>query len=382
MASSQFTIYTASDTGGPGPINGLAGSLLTVLNACLVNGYTGKAAAGWTKPLGQTGSLAAYTPASGSRMTLFVNDMAPNPTQLGVEAWVVGWESMTSLTSSTTQNMSCSVGAGYGQFPTPVQMPLAIAPELLTVNAGHLVWRKAGSFTTPRYWIMFADASTMYLFIQAGDAAHLFHFSVDAYYASMFGDIYSLKQTSDVYRCFLFGRTSEAITGFGYNSAGNTANNDTSDRIHIGDAVSAVTYAASPGYPMALQKGNFMARPIGGVGSSVNVSKFFDVSKSNTTVGNTTSNFMVWWSFSGIMQTPNSSDNSYYLSPVSVGDEAWSIRGRLRGMYVLSHPYTSFSDGQVFSGAGDYAGKTFQIVKPGTSNGCWAIEISNTVETN
>jgi hypothetical protein len=54
----------------------------------------------------------------------------------------------------------------------------------------------------------------------------------------------------------------------------------------------------------------------------------------------------------------------------------------MRGMYHLCHPITSFADGQVFSGANEYAGKTFQIIKQGPNAGMWVIETSNTVETN
>jgi hypothetical protein len=35
-----------------------------------------------------------------------------------------------------------------------------------------------------------------------------------------------------------------------------------------------------------------------------------------------------------------------------------------------------------FSGAGDYAGKTFMILSPGQNGGAYCIETSNTVETN
>ena len=69
--NSQFTIYSSSDVGGPGLITGTTGSLITVLDACLVNGYSGKSAAGWTKPLGTlSGSISAYQQGSGSKLDL------------------------------------------------------------------------------------------------------------------------------------------------------------------------------------------------------------------------------------------------------------------------------------------------------------------------
>jgi hypothetical protein len=40
-----------------------------------------------------------------------------------------------------------------------------------------------------------------------------------------------------------------------------------------------------------------------------------------------------------------------------------NLRGRLRGMYHVCHPATAFADGDTFVGSGDYAGRTFLIVK-------------------
>jgi hypothetical protein len=45
VANSQFTIYTSNDLGAP-QLNGLTGSLLTVLDAVLINGYGTKTSGG------------------------------------------------------------------------------------------------------------------------------------------------------------------------------------------------------------------------------------------------------------------------------------------------------------------------------------------------
>ena len=94
MTTNQFTIYTANDVQGPGFLNGTTGSLIAILNACLVNGYgTGsyyKAPVGWTKPLPDVSSsvgslpiLACYQQGTGSQFTLFVNDSGANTSALG-----------------------------------------------------------------------------------------------------------------------------------------------------------------------------------------------------------------------------------------------------------------------------------------------------------
>jgi len=371
MANSKFTIFTSSDIGGPGPINGLTGSLISMLDACLVTGY-GEKYVGWTKPLGTiSGSLSAYLPASGSKMTLFVNDAGGNVTAGGKEAWTVGWESMTALTSSNTAFFTGSVGSGYGQFPTPLQIPLSSPTPLITSAGGHLIWRKSSTAdTNGRYWIMFADAYTAHLFINTGDTAGY-------YYGSSFGNIYSLNGNNDAYRCLLIGRQTEN------NSVGNTAAlnifTDTMDIVFAGGGAMTAPMVNS----LQAHSGHYMARGWSGMGSSINVGKSGDTSKlSFTSV--TITGIYNYWLYSGLLQTPNPTDNTFYVSPISIIEPSTAcIRGRWRGMYHLCHPAANFSDGQIINAAGDYAGKTFQIVKfAGLWGGFFAVEISNTVETN
>jgi hypothetical protein len=128
--------------------------------------------------------------------------------------------------------------------------------------------------------------------------------------------------------------------------------------------------------------GHYMARTYGGGGTSINVGKLFDSTKcignSNVNAGAVGAIAML-----GVMQTPNGPDNSLYLSPVSVYESTTStVRGRLRGIYQVCHPLASFSDGQTFSGGGDYAGKTFQVISKMVNGGFCAVETSATVETN
>jgi hypothetical protein len=52
----------------------------------------------------------------------------------------------------------------------------------------------------------------------------------------------------------------------------------------------------------------------------------------------------------------------------------------------IGHPSSSFADGQMLTGAGDFAGKTFQVVTTVLSGvgatGFVGIEVSATVESN
>lgn len=387
MATSQFTIYSSSDPSGPGPITGLTGSLITVLDACLVNGYPGKAAAGWTKQTANvTGSaagslsiIAAYKIVSGSQMTLVVNDSgAGNGGAGGTECAAAGWESLTGLTASNyvmTSSGSNSVGVGFGQFPLPTQLFL-----------GNVQWRKSSTAdNTPRYWIMFADSCSMYLFIQTGDATS---YQYGNYFGMSFGDIYSFRGSSDLYRCLLIGRATRAQPHIGpINAAGGTALYDGFDGMPIYSTGNSGNTIAVSTRPFLAQSsvGHYMPRTWGGGGSSISAVKVGDIGKisgTNSALAGGTYQ-LCWWPFGGILQTPNSADNSLYLSPIQIGEQATiSLRGRWRGIYQVCHPIGNFSDGQTFAGAGDYAGKTFQIVKTCQLGGFFAIETSPTVETN
>lgn len=362
MAASQFIIYSSSDPNGPGLITGTTGSLITVLDACLVNGYSGKPSAGWTKPIGNysaslTGPsvLGCYHQPSGSGLTLFINDAGGNATSNGKESWATGWETITSLTSSNTANMTGSVGAGFGQFPIPAQL----------LATGHVVMRKSVTAdATGRYWQLFADSNTFYLFVSTGDTAGV-------YYPFVFGDIFSLKGNTDGYRCAISGRWLE-------NSAGNVTIADGGmDALCIPNGTCPLLWTI--GSTAVTNTARFMARTAGGAGTSILITMVADLTVCILSGANNAG----YTPLSGNIQTPNCTDNSFYLSPLRVSEiSAGIIRGRFRGLYQLCHPIASFSDGQTFQGAGDFAGKSFQVVLKGPNNGMWAVETSNTVETN
>lgn len=58
------TVYRFDDAGAP-TLSAAAGALISVLDACLVNGYGAKPAAGWTKAFSDT-NQAAYRQGAGS----------------------------------------------------------------------------------------------------------------------------------------------------------------------------------------------------------------------------------------------------------------------------------------------------------------------------
>lgn len=341
MSSSQFIFYSSSDPGNgsdqPGVMYGTGGDLIRVLDKCLVSGYTGKAAAGWTKPIANsgTGVTGCYKQGAGALQTVFVNDNAPNGSAIFRDAWATGWESLTAVTAP--------VGVGTGQFPTPAQL----------LTTGHVVWRKSATSdsTTGRAWQVVADSTTVYMFTASGDAA-------GTYNMFGFGDIYSLKGATDAYRCFIAGGHTENAAGAG--SQG-----------HLDSTTSCTPTAANV-------PGKYMPRTYGGFGTSIQFCEVGDLSKVINSANLTTGTPLI-----GTLQTPNGTDNSYYLCPLTVCEISGAIvRGRLRGLYHVCHPLASFVDGQTFQGSNDFSGKSFVIMKQGANLGFLAVETSSTVETN
>ena len=340
---SQFVQFSSSDVGGPGLLTGQDGALLTILDACLVIGYSGHTISpAWSKPFANSGGIGCYKQGAGAGLSLLVNDHGPNGTSTYKEAWAVGWESIAGI--------GAPVGTGSGQFPTPAQQ----------LTTGHVVIRKSSTAdTATHYWQMFADSSTAYLFISNGDA-------VGQYCIFGYGDVFSLKGASDAYRCMIMGRFTE-------NSAGTGQTVDSTDALNM---ITIGGVLAAPLTNVALA-GHYMARTYGGGGSSIVFVKLPDQSKMPSAIALGT------WPILGAIQTPNGPDNSLYLAPIQVVEPTTGlVRGRLRGLYQVCHPIASFADGQTFSGGGDYAGKTFQIVAKGYNGGFYAVEISATVETN
>ncbi len=332
-----FKIYRSVDVGAPA-LYGTTGSILDVLNYCLVTG------SGWIKPFNDTGSFPAsptitssgcWKQPTGSALTLFINDSAPNISSLYREAWATGWENLEGLSSSITN----SVGSGSGQFPTPAQL----------LTTGHVVIRKSttSDMITARPWIVAADSMSFYLFIATGDAP------AGAYYGFAFGDIYSFKSGSiDSHKCIIIGRNAEN-SSVGANEGMDWINN------------TLITGSI----------GHFMARSYTGLGSSITASKHGDSTKGSQTT------------LIGSLAYPNRSDTALYISPLWVAEPGGgifssTIRGQLRGIYQPLHLVSNFTDSQAFSGSLDYNGRTFMAISRSVNGGVYILETSDTLLTN
>lgn len=361
MPVSQLKIFSSTDANSP-ILTGTSGSLVALLDAVLVNGYGTKTGLGWLKPLPNdplTSSLACWKQPSGSGLILYVNDSAPTGSTIssGREAWACGYESIVGLTGSTYP----TTGTGYGAFPHVSQV--FNSPSNGTVTSASLWWRKSTSIdTVPRPWILFGDAYTFYLFVQAGDTV-----GTNLYYTYWFGDLFSLKQTPDNYKCMIRGRVA-------------SQNNASTYRFDGSDLLVQLKAAVRPHF--------FAARDAGGAGTSAALNIIGDSGKNTPqSLSTPAGGSETACEMAGVLPFPNPTDGAVYLSPLFVSEQSNGIiRGRLRGLYHMSHPSTNFIDGQQFSGANEYAGKIFQCVKTGPASfvdaTVWIVEISPTVETN
>lgn len=176
-------IYKSTDSGAP-TLTGQASSLISLLSACLVDGYGSTAAAGWSKPYTGT-NLAAFrnTTSGGSGMYLRVSD-AGSGTGGTREALVRGYATMSDVNTGTVET------------PTAAQVSTS------------LVWRKSNTTdSTARPWILIADDRTFYLNIDTGTLAT--EYGTGLYGA---GDI-SSHVPGDAYGWFIAGRESQHAAG-------------------------------------------------------------------------------------------------------------------------------------------------------------------------
>jgi hypothetical protein len=317
------TVYKSSDGSAP-TLNGTAGSLITVLDAVLVNGYGSKSAAGWTKSYSGT-NKAAYRQGSGNQFYLRVNDDGPGAGTYK-EARVVGYETMS------------DVDTGTNPMPTVAQFA-----------NGMFVRKSAAADSTARSWIIVADNKTFYMFVLTGDIA-------STYLSWTYGEFYSYL-SSDGYRVHLIARTTE--------------NNATSSVDWL-DAMANTPNAAITGHYLQRNRSG----TVGALAYAVCAPALNGFASGFGYHGN-----------SYYIAYPNPEDGGLYLAPAAIIDPTTggvlSIRGKFRGLWHNLHNPSSFSDGDTFSGVGDFSGKTFLVIKTAPrNNGLFIVETSDTWDTN
>lgn len=326
-------VYKSTDAGAP-VLTGAVGSLIALLDACLVNGYGAKAAAGWTKPfaVANKGAYKQDTAASNNPggMYLYVADDASSAGGAR-EARCSGYEVMTAITPT-----------GTGQFPLNGQAG--------SIAGGFVGIRKSNTAdAVARAWVLVGNGQSFYLFIESGDQPA--PIGVTGFF---FGDIKSYK-ANDQYAVSIIGRNAE-------NSANSTQ----------GECFSMLSHSSNAAFNTLASSliGHFMARRHTGLGGSVRFGVLADISKftfANTFSAYTGENQTAqtfgtfWMGRFGVnypWQAPNPVDGALWLSPSYVCHEG-AMRGYLPGLWIPLHD-RPLAHGDTFAvAAGNLNGKSF-----------------------
>lgn len=191
------TIYRWDDASAP-VLNGTAGSLIALLDACLVAGYGDKASSGWTKPYTGTNLAAFRMPAGTNQHYIRVNDTTTT------YAIARGYETMS------------DVNTGTGDFPTVAQ-----------VASGAYVVKSSTADAVARNWVLACNGPIFYLFVDAVSTGLHGH-------VTCFGQIVSYK-VGDAYGTIIIGTSSTSYTTHSFqliNSTGATISTHYLARTH------------------------------------------------------------------------------------------------------------------------------------------------------
>ena len=321
-----WTYYKSTDASAP-VLTGTAGSLITVLDAILVNGYGSKAAAGWSKAFTGTNRAAYRMGAGRTRAYLRVRDDSGG-TGGAREGQVRIFETMTDVDTGTN--------------PMPKSGQVAMTDT-------SLILRKSSALdATARPWIAVADSRTVLIFTDHGNAG--------IWCPHYFGEYYSFLP-SDAYGYGIFARYGENSTlDANISGCGNCAGNQ---------FVSGLS-------------GNYIARDYSGTTLSIQPDKVWGIGlHCNTGTNN----------FAGSGPFPNPVDGGLLLSEVFLRTAefgTYNLRGKMRGVWASPAapsliPWTALD---TVNGTGSLAGRVFAWVPNvyGSSNsGHLFIEISDTV---
>ena len=223
-------VYRSTDAGAP-ILTGQVGSLLGILDACLVNGFGSLASSGWAK-LSLAANIAAYKqPVTGSNgFYIRVDDTAVQA------ARVVGHETITDVSTATRP------------FPTAALQP-----------GGGYVYKSATSDATARPWLLVCNGPMFYMVISQAASDPNWYSS----FAWGFGDITSYR-AADAYGTILIAAATMGGTLSQF-------------------SITLTNAAMVTGIP-----GHWLCRPFTGIGSmSTTAGKVTDSAKGNGgTLGN------------------------------------------------------------------------------------------------
>ena len=319
----SWNYYRSTDASAP-TLTGTTGSLISLLDACLVTGYGAKPAAGWTKAYTGT-NLAAYRMGSGlTQYYLRVDDNAPGAGGAR-EARLIGYETMSDVNTGT--------------LPFP--------------STGQQYFRKSATLDgTARPWFLVADDRT-FIMTQSFDS------SASSYSGTYFGQIYSYVP-NDPYGVALVARNVENLTTYASNSEA------------LGYISASTATSTQYGHLLARDTTTLLTaigfERVGGIGPVPNSAPVGNIGYPNLADGS-------------LLLVPQYVRYSESSVPLIRG----RMRGL---WICFHNNFGSFSNpGDTFSGTGDLAGKSFVFAGYASHTnqinaGFYILETSNTVPAN
>ncbi len=147
------TVYRSTDSGAP-LLSNANGSLIAVMQACLVDGYGSKAGAGWSAPFTGTSLIAFRQGAGGNNRFLRVFDGGTDAS-LNRVIKVRAYESMTAISTGTgpcpTLGQVAGNGATLGYFYNARTTPNSSWVMVATSSFFHLIVEQGDGGTYPEY---------------------------------------------------------------------------------------------------------------------------------------------------------------------------------------------------------------------------------------
>jgi hypothetical protein len=366
------TIYRSGDANAPVLFGG-PGSLISLLDAVLVNGYGSTFASGVLTSDG-TAPAVGDTVTVGSITYTFVASVASGAAY-GV---LVGTALASILSLSRAINGTGTAGSDYtaGTLPNPdawatgTTSPLTISARKGGTTGNSIALSRAAA-GTPHYSVSGAtltggggtDSKSGAGWAKAYSGAF-----GQAAYRPPAGTRFYL-QVDDTGPGLGAGREARCF-GWETMSAWNTG----TGQFPTGTASTTAFFSeVQPGVTTLL--GHWLPRNFAGAGGSTIFIKMGDPGLAQLGVSGSDA-------LKGNLAFPNPADGGLYVAPLRIIDYSppgaalgtvTDLRGRVRGLYHMPHPITGFADGDTFTGIGDYAGRAFTIVK-GVNGGMIAVE--------
>jgi hypothetical protein len=315
-------VYRSTDASAPS-LTGNNGSLITLLDACLVNGYGTFTSSGWTKPYTGT-NVASYQMPSGNLRWFRIDD------SVGLYARIVGYENMT------------DVNTGTNPFPTPAQQS----------GGGYII--KSTNTSTPIPWVLVATETMVYLWINYTNELK----NVIPAHMYCFGDILSYM-AGDNYNTVLIAQTSSSSTLCSMSSV-------------------VLNYTSA-------STGSWICRSYNGVIGAVAVGKSVDRAKNDNTtaIGAPSVNIRQYVTSTPSLVNQSITFTPIMIYEPAITSTPFIARGMLPGLWNLNNSnvnifrYNQNSGPTISITSGINTGKVFELITCGNYGVVW-IETSNT----